>query len=107
MLEAMRRQHTKLKWGVVLIILIMIVSFVIAYIPSFNDVASGTVTSDVASVGSESITAKEFQVAYRNNIQRIGSQVTPEMLKAFGIDRQVLDYLISQHVISVEAKRLG
>jgi peptidyl-prolyl cis-trans isomerase D len=37
----------------------------------------------------------------------MGSQVSPEMLRAFGFDKQVLDYLISQKVIAVEAKRLG
>ncbi len=59
------------------------------------------------SVGSEAVSAREFQAAYRNNIQRMGSQVSPEMLRAFGFDKQVLDYLISQKVVAVEAKRLG
>jgi peptidyl-prolyl cis-trans isomerase D len=68
---------------------------------------SGLAASDVANVGSEAVSAKEFEVAYRNNIQRMGSQVSPEMLRAFGFDKQVLDYLISQKVIAVEAKRLG
>lgn len=103
MLDLMRRQHSKLKW----LLLLIIVAFVWAYIPSFSDYGTAIVSSDVASVGGESVTAKEFQVAYRNNMQRMGSQISPEMLKAFGFDKQVLDYLISQHVVSVEAKRLG
>jgi peptidyl-prolyl cis-trans isomerase D len=103
MLDLMRRQHSKLKW----LLLVIIVVFVWAYIPSFTDMGSGASASDVASVGSEAVSAKEFQVAYRNNISRMGSQVSPEMLRAFGFDKQVLDYLISQHVISVEARRLG
>jgi peptidyl-prolyl cis-trans isomerase D len=103
MLDLMRRQHSKLKW----LLLVIIVIFVWAYIPTFTDMGSGVTASDVASVGSEAVSAKEFQVAYRNNIQRMGSQVSPEMLRAFGFDKQVLDYLISQKVIAVEAKRLG
>jgi peptidyl-prolyl cis-trans isomerase D len=103
MLDLMRRQHSKLKW----LLLVIIVIFVWAYIPTFTDMGSGVTASDVASVGSEAVSAKEFQVAYRNNIQRMGSQVSPEMLRAFGFDKQVLDYLISQKVIAVEARRLG
>jgi peptidyl-prolyl cis-trans isomerase D len=99
----MRRQHSKLKW----LLLVIVVIFVWTYIPSFTGMGSGVTASDVASVGSESVSAKEFQVAYRNNIQRMGSQVSPEMLRAFGFDKQVLDYLISQKVIAAEAKRLG
>jgi len=103
MLDLMRRQHSKLKW----LLLVVIVIFVWAYIPTFTDMGTVTPTSDVASVGSETVSAKEFQVAYRNNIQRMGSQISPEMLRAFGFDKQVLDYLISQKVIAVEAKRFG
>jgi len=103
MLDLMRRQHSKLKW----LLLVIVVIFVWTYIPSFTGMGSGVTSSDVASVGSETVSAKEFQVAYRNNIQRMGSQVSPEMLRAFGFDKQVLDYLISQKVIAAEAKRLG
>ena len=103
MLDLMRRQHSKLKW----LLLLIIVIFVWAYIPTFTEFGTGVTATDVASVGSEGVTAKEFQVAYRNNIQRLGSQISPDMLKAFGFDKQVLDYLISQKVIAVEAKRLG
>jgi len=107
MLELMRRHHSKLKWVLVLVIVMMIVSLVYAFIPSFSEYGSVTATSDVAVVASEAVTAKEFQAAYRNSIQRMGSQVSSEMLRAFGFDKQVLDSLISQHVISVEARRLG
>jgi peptidyl-prolyl cis-trans isomerase D len=103
----MRRQHSKLKWVLVLIIAAISVTFVVQFIPSFSEYSSGVVASDVAAVGSESVSAREFQSAYRNNIQRMGSQVSPEMLRAFGFDKQVLDYLIKQRVVTVEARRLG
>jgi len=103
MLDLMRRQHSKLKW----LLLLIVVIFVWTYIPSFTGMGTGVTASDVASVGSEAVSAKEFEIAYRNNIQRMGSQVSPEMLRAFGFDKQVLDYLISQKVVAVEAKRLG
>jgi peptidyl-prolyl cis-trans isomerase D len=107
MLDLMRRQHSKLKWVLVLIIAAISVTFVVQFIPSFSEYSSGVVASDVAAVGSESVSAREFQSAYRNNIQRMGSQVSPEMLRAFGFDKQVLDYLIKQRVVTVEARRLG
>jgi peptidyl-prolyl cis-trans isomerase D len=103
MLDLMRRQHSKLKW----LLLFIIIIFVWAYIPTFTEFGSGVTASDVASVGGEAVSAKEFQVAYRNNTQRLGSQISPDMLKAFHFDTQVLDYLISQKVVAVEAKRLG
>ncbi len=107
MLDLMRKQHAKLKWVLVLVIVIMIVSFVVAYIPTFGDITSAATGSEVARVGSESVSAKEFQAAYRNTISRMGSQVPAELLKAYGFDTQVLNGLISQHVMSVEARRLG
>jgi peptidyl-prolyl cis-trans isomerase D len=107
MLDLMRRQHAKLKWVFVVVILVTIVSFVVAYIPTFSDITTAATGTEVASVGSESVTAREFQTAYRNTINRMGSQVPAELLKAYGFDTQVLNGLISQHVMSVEAKRLG
>ena len=107
MLDLMRRQHAKLRWVLVLVLAVTILSFVVAYIPTFSDITSGAPSSEVAKVGSETVTAKEFQSAYRNTINRMGSQVPAELLKAYGFDTQVLNGLISQHVMSVEARRLG
>jgi peptidyl-prolyl cis-trans isomerase D len=107
MLELMRRQHAKLKWVLMLIIVVMIVGLVVTFIPTFSEYGTGVVASDVATIGSESVSAREFQSAYQNNIQRMGSQVSPEMLRAFWFDKQVLDYLIKQRVVTVEARRLG
>src|SRR5712671_1932110 len=103
MLDLMRRQHSKLKW----LLLVIIVAFVWVYIPSFNDLGSAAITSSVATVGSESVSAREFQTAYRRQMQQMSSQISPEMLRAFGFDKQILDSLIAQHVVSEEARRLG
>ena len=37
----------------------------------------------------------------------VAQKLTPEIRKAFGFDKQILDYLIGQKVIMSEAKRLG
>jgi Parvulin-like peptidyl-prolyl isomerase len=106
MLDFMRRQSTKLKWVWVLLIFIFSVTLVTLYIP-VGDLGSVSLSNDVASIGAERVSAKEFQAAYRNYLDRMRSQLSPEMLKAFRFDRQILDALITRHVMMEEAKRLG
>src|SRR5215468_12508995 len=106
MLDFMRRQSSKLKWVWVLLIFIFSVTLVTLYIP-IGDLGSVAITTDVAAIGGERVSAKEFQTAYRNYIDRMRSQLSPEMLKAFRFDRQILDALITRHVEMEEARRLG
>src|SRR5690349_15052166 len=106
MLDFMRRQSSKLKWVWLLLIFIFSASLILLYIP-LGDVPSISLTNDVAAIGGERISAKEFQTAYRNYLERMRSQLSPEMLKAFRFDRQILDQLISRRVMMEEARRLG
>jgi peptidyl-prolyl cis-trans isomerase D len=106
MLDFMRRQRSSLKWVWVILIFIFSVSLVLLYIPS-GDLPNVSVSTDVASIGSQSISAREFQTAYRTSVDRMRGQITPEMMRAFHFERQILDNLITQHVMIDEAKRLG
>ena len=106
MLDLMRRQQSNLKWIWVILIFIFSVSLIALYIP-LGDLPTVSITSDVASVGHDSVSAHEFQVAYRNYVDRMRGQINPEMLKAFRFDRQIMDALVTRHVITEEAKRLG
>jgi peptidyl-prolyl cis-trans isomerase D len=106
MLDFMRRQSSKLKWVWILIIFIFCVTLVTLYIP-IGDLGSVSLSNDVAAIGGQRISAREFQSAYRNYLERMRSQLSPEMLKAFRFDRQILDGLISRRVMMEEAKRLG
>jgi peptidyl-prolyl cis-trans isomerase D len=106
MLDFMRRQSTKLKWVWVLLIFIFSVTLVTLYIP-IGDVGSVSLTNEVAAVGGETVSTKEFQTAYRRYIDQMRTQLSPEMLKAFRFDRQILEALISHHVMLEEARRLG
>src|SRR6185436_13804401 len=108
MLDFMRRQHSKLKWVWIIIIVVLGGGMVVAYIP-FSDLGSISITgnNDVAKVGSETVTAVEFKNTYSNYVRNMQQQLTPEIRKAFGFDKQILDYLISQKVIMSEARRLG
>src|SRR5215475_7384274 len=106
MLDFMRRQRSSLKWVWVILIFIFSVSLILLYIPA-GDLPNVSITNDVASVGSESITAREFQNAYRNYVDRMKGQITPEMMRAFHFERQILDNLVLRHVVTEESKRLG
>src|SRR5437016_4351952 len=106
MLDFMRRQRSTLKWVWVILIFIFSVTLITLYIP-FGDLPNVSVTNDVASIGKDSITAHEFQTAYRNYVDRMRGQLNPEMLKAFRFDRQIMDALVTRHVMTEEAKRLG
>lgn len=106
MLDFMRRQRSALKWVWVILIFIFSVTLVTLYIP-FGDLPNVNITNDVASIGHDSISAHEFQVAYRNYVDRMRGQLNPEMLKAFRFDRQIMDALVTRHVMIDEAKRLG
>src|SRR5437867_6967361 len=106
MLDFMRRQRSTLKWVWVILIFIFSVTLVTLYIP-FGDLPNVSITNDVASVGHDSISAREFQTAYRNYIDRMRGQLTPEMLRAFRFERQIVDALIMRHVMTEHARRLG
>src|SRR5262245_10362333 len=106
MLDFMRPQRSALKWVWVILIAIFSVTLVTLYIP-VGDLPNVTLNNDVASVGNDSISAREFQTAYRNYVNQMRGQVTPEMMRAFRFDRQILNNLVSRHVITEEAKRLG
>src|SRR5438552_3232547 len=106
MLDFMRRQRSALKWVWVILIFIFSVTLVTLYMP-FGDLPNVSITNDVDSVGHDSISSHEFQSAYRNYIDRMRGQLNPEMLRAFRIERHIMDALVTRHVMTEEAKRLG
>ena len=106
MLDFMRRQRSNLKWVWVVIIFIFSVTLITLYIP-VGDLPNVSITNDVASVGNQNISAREFQAAYRNYVDRMRGQITPEMMRAFRFDRQIMDSLIDRYVVVAEAERLG
>ena len=57
-------------------------------------------------VASAGLAAAEHLVQHDVAAEEV-SQLSPEMLRAFRFDRQILDALISQHVMMEEARRLG
>src|SRR6266705_1439269 len=106
MLDFFRRRQSYFKWVFVLLIFIFSAGMLLMYIP-LDDIGNISITNDVASVGSQTVSAKEFQGAYRNYMSRMSGQISPEMLKAFRFERQIIDSLVMRRVISEEARRVG
>lgn len=86
----------------------LVVSFAIWGI---GDIFRGFGRSTVATVGSTEIGYEQFRQIYTEQLQRIGAQigrpVTPEQARAAGIDRQILQQLISETALDERARVLG
>jgi peptidyl-prolyl cis-trans isomerase D len=103
----MRRKRSSLKWVFIVVIFVFSASLVVGLIPGFGNYSGGVVMSYVAEVGDTTITAREFQAAYRNYLDGMRGQISPEMLRAFRFERQIMDALVNRYVVTEEARRLG
>ena len=107
MLDFFRRQRSRLKWIWVVLIFIFSVTLVTLYIPVSELGHVHVFSGEIAEVGSETVTAEEFQTAYTAYVGQVAADLTPEMLAAFQYDRQLVEALIGQRIMIAEAKRLG
>jgi peptidyl-prolyl cis-trans isomerase D len=109
MLDRMRRHKNWLKWSLA----IVVVSFVLLYIPSFlNDSTGGAAgNSVVAEVEGREITANQFRRVYQQQMQAYrqsyGANVDDRLLKQLGIDQRIVQQMIQEEASLAEAKRLG
>jgi len=109
MLDRMRRHKGWLKWSLA----IVVVSFILLYIPSFlsegpNGASNNSVVADVE--GRE-ITAQQFRRVYQAQIasyrQQYGGNIDERLLKQLGIDQRIVQQMIQEEVSLAEANRLG
>ena len=109
MLDGMRRHKGWLKWSLALVV----VAFVFLYVPGFLDQTAGPgAPNDVlAQVGDHEITVARFQQIYLAQLQQYrlqsSGEITEDVLRSLGIDRQILQALISRYTALSEAERLG
>jgi peptidyl-prolyl cis-trans isomerase D len=108
MLKVFRENIKYLSWILWAVILV----FVLFVFVDFGRVVPGQGGDRAAAtVGRQSITYNEYERAYRNLEARLrqmyGDQLTPEVIKQLGIERQALEQLIGQKVLAAEARRLG
>jgi peptidyl-prolyl cis-trans isomerase D len=75
------------------------------------DVFRGSGRQTVATVGSVEISADQFRQAYNDQLQQlqrqIGRPIPPEQARAFGLDRQVLQKLMTDAALNERARQLG
>jgi peptidyl-prolyl cis-trans isomerase D len=108
MLDRMRRHKSWLKWSLFLVC----VTFVFFYIPGFLDgnAGAGMPGEAVAKVEGQAITVRDYTMQLNRRMQMFrgqGGNISDQMLKQLGIDRQVLQELIDEQAMLAEANRLG
>jgi len=110
MLDRMRRHRGWLKWSLA----IVVVSFVLLYIPSFlgDSRQQGAANNAVvAEVNGQEISAAEFRRVYQQQIQAYrqsyGANVDERLLKQLGIDQRIVQQMVEEQAALSEAKRLG
>ena len=106
MLDFFRRQRSRLKWIWFILIFIFSVTLVTLYIP-VGDLGTVSISTDVAEVGNQVVTSREFLLAYQSYLNQIRSQISPELIRRFGFEQRILDGLVTRHVMLAEAERLG
>src|SRR3954469_22732291 len=109
MLDRMRRHKGWLKWSLAIVVL----AFILLYIPSFLQTDSLGANNDavVASVEGRDITVGRFRRQYQQQMQAYrsayGGNVDEKMLKQLGIDQRIVQQMIEEETALVEAGRLG
>jgi peptidyl-prolyl cis-trans isomerase D len=107
MLDRMRRHKGWLKWSLAIVIL----AFIVLYIPSFLKPDTARNNDVVASVEGRDITVGRFRQAYQRQIQayrtQFGGDVDERMLKQLGIDQRIVQQMIEEETALAEASRLG
>lgn len=109
MLDRMRRHKAWLKWSLG----VVVVTFVLLYVPSFLTPpgAGAALTDAVASVEGNRITVLAYQRAYEGQVaqlrQSMGEQFSDQMIKQFGLPQRIIQQLVGEEAILVEAQRLG
>ena len=109
MLDRMRRHKAWLKWSLALAgFALLVLGFPLIQPPPE---APGALTDVLAQVGDQEITIGEFQTLYRRQLQsyqvQSGGEITSDLLRSMGIDRQLLQQVIDEYAALQEAARLG
>jgi peptidyl-prolyl cis-trans isomerase D len=107
MLKTMRDSFHHLKWTLFAVIIVFILGFV--YFSGTNTGSPDDVSSQVVvKMGGDSISAAQFDRRYRAELDRQQAQyqgkLSPELIRALDMPRQVLDSMIDR-VLRLEAAR--
>ena len=102
------RRHRRWLYG---FLWVVILAFIILYIPAFTQDSEQGLGVTVAQVADEKITLGEFQRSYARQRQMYMSmyqgRMNDEMLRRLGVEEQALQGLVDERVLALEAERLG
>jgi peptidyl-prolyl cis-trans isomerase D len=108
MLKTMRASFHQLKWTLFAVIIVFILGFV--FFSGSNWGGDGA-SQIVARMGSDEISAVEFDRMYQNQVQRYREMYkgsfSPELARALDLPRQVLDGMIERKLRLEAAKRMN
>ncbi len=106
MLDHMRRHKAWLKWSLGLVV----VAFVLLYVPSFLRAGGPSSTDTIATVEGRDIKAGNFRILYAQQVdayrQAYGASLNDQLLKQLGIEQRLIQQMIDQEAVLAEAKRL-
>ncbi|MDQ5870627.1 MAG: peptidyl-prolyl cis-trans isomerase [Acidobacteriota bacterium] len=107
MLKTMRASFHQLKWTLFVVIIVFVLGFVFF---SGSNMGGDVENQVIAKMGSDQISAAEFDRMYQNQIQRYREMYkgsfTPELARALDLPRQVLDGMIDRKLRIESARRL-
>ncbi len=102
------RRHKK--WLYVFLWLV-IAAFIVLYVPALDPTSEGTASEAVVTVGDLEISVGEFQRAYYRQRQFYArlyqGRLDENMIRQLGLEKQVLDGLVIDRLVELEAERLG
>ncbi len=112
MLKHFRDRKTIGRYVGLFLLMLVIAAFILLYVPDFlsnpNTISSNR---DVAWVDGSPITSRDFLQGFRiqdaQYRQQLGNQYSPELLRQLGLDNFVIQQLIQEKVLTLEAERLG
>ena len=109
MLDGMRRHKGWLKWSLAVVVLAFI--FLIPGIGLGPTTDTAVPVNVLAQVGEHEITVMEFRRIYQQQIQeyrlQAGGELSDDLLRQLGVDRQLLQQMIDEYTAFSEAERLG
>lgn len=107
MLDNMRRHKAWLKWSLGLVV----VTFVLLYVPSFLQTGGPSATDTIATVDGREVKAGDFRTMYAQQVdayrQAYGASLNDQLLKQLGIEQRLIQQMIDEEAVLAEAKRLG
>src|SRR5471032_2030969 len=109
MLDRMRRHRDVLKWSLGLVC----VAFVLFYIPDFlrGNGADAASSDTIAKVEGREITSGDFRRVYQAQLQAYrnayGGNMSDQLLKQLGIEKQILQQMVDEEASLAEAARVG